>query len=299
MSDKSLTPPGSPVDDESLPSGASTPEYARSPVQATPIIAISLLKRRVHVSRNPSGRPQDAASKAESVSRRERNQRQLANMSDAQREEYLARRRFTAHACRAKLKVLQGDPDQPANSSVPKESSQVRQARMDLFDAVNDRISTSIASGTLTAEQIIASLPDLLVELDTEIHRFVAEINSGLSAAALADVLAKNSLDHEKERTNRKSFGTYTSKLIQLQSEIFSDNSPNIKFELFQDTAKVIKHIQTKLRRKDSGALLAFGTRLGYLGAICSVGSRVKAIKTTSYGEYSRVFAEMREQIRR
>ena len=126
-----------------------TPDFARSPIRTTPSVDVSQLKRRVHASRNPHGRPISDAAMEASVKRRDRSQRQRANMSDEDRELYLARKRFAAQKCRERKKLLQGERMAPSNQNAPREGADVRAARIDLFSSVTEKIANILIQLTL------------------------------------------------------------------------------------------------------------------------------------------------------
>ncbi len=140
----------------------------------------------------------------------------------------------------------------PSNTNAPREGADVRAARVSLFSAVSEKIENILDRGILTSDQICSAIPQLLVNVQAEVHRFVGQVNSGLSGAALADILTENSKKHESEQTNRTSFMSYIKNLFKIQEGLFGDKSPVIKFELFQDSQKVLNYIQGGgLRKKN------------------------------------------------
>ena len=274
-------------------SRSSSPEFARSPVRATPSVPVSELPRRLVSSRNPAGKPISANASDQSVSRRQRLHRQLSNMSANEREEWLARKRYAVQKARAKKREMSGAAPLRADGVAPQETSAMREARKELMSNVNEAISEALEGAVLSQATIATALPALVQVVESQVHRFTASINSGLGAQALATLLATNSKEHEGKPTKEASFLKYVKVLLRIQKELFNDTRPTVHLDHFQDADRIVEWIENAKRR--NGARLAFGTRVGLLGAVCSVGSRVAAIHSTSYGALSKVFAEWRE----
>lgn len=270
-----------------------SPDFARSPIRATPSVPLAELPRRKAISRNPNGRPTVASAKAESIARRTRAHKQLGAMNTSEKEEWLARKRYSVQKARAKKREMAGIAPLRADGVAPRETREMREARRQLMSSVNSHISDALAGSVLTQATIAAALPGLVQVIQSEVHRYVASINSGLGANALAALLAKNSKDKEGKPTKEESFLKYAKTLLRIQRELFNDPRPTVQFDHFQDADRILAWIPTA--RKRDGSLYPLGSKISLLGAVCSVGSRVASIRSTSYPALSKVFTEWKE----